>query len=148
MEFVKKVVALAILCGLGFYGYQKYGAYQEQRKAGEITVEKLAQLQPGMTREQVEALLGRPGRVTSGGSIREGGIDKVGQATQFVYYRGDTVMLCFNAQNQLIEVSVGEGHADYYTRQSGEKPFWQNFPPEGFIHNESRPPKEGPITPY
>lgn len=136
MDVIKKLLVIGFLVGAAVVGKQQFEQYNARKKAGEITVEKIAQLKQGMTRDEVVKLFGNPTRESTGGGLRETGTRLAQQTAKYLYYRGNTVMLCLDANGKLIEVVVGENTDDYYSRKKGQKVLWQSFPGDGFIHND------------
>jgi len=126
---------------LGAVGGGVWLLYQRAESAPEIGKAQLDQLREGMSADEVHAILGNPQtRHTDAGTTRETQVDRVSEAKYFEYFRKGTLMLVFNADQQLIEVCVGEDSSEYYKRKAGEKVLWQSYPATGFIHQDVAQP--------
>ena len=135
-SFIRTLIIIGIFGGAAYWGFRYF--MQQTAETPDIGAAQINQLRPGMTPEQVHALLGAPrGTHQNPGTVREGQVDNVERARYFEYYRKGTLMLVYDANQRLIEVCIGETTEEYYDRKGGRRQaLWQSYPDAGFIHQD------------
>jgi len=120
-SFIRTLIIIGIFGGAAYWGFRYF--MQQTAETPDIGAAQINQLRPGMTPEQVHALLGEPrGTHQNPGTVREGQV---------------TLMLVYDANQRLIEVCIGETTEEYYDRKGGRRQaLWQSYPDAGFIHQD------------
>lgn len=134
-----------VVVGGGAFGVMKYMG-NKAAATPKLGSAEINQLQQGMTPEQAQAVLGKPQSSHDGlrGS-REGKLDQAMAASHIEYYRKGTLLLAYDKDQKLIEVTVGETPDEYYQRKEKKvKALWEDYPETGFIHQDVWRPNQGP----
>ncbi len=139
-SFIRTLIIIGIFGGAAYWGFRH--VMQHTTQTPDIGAAQINQLRPGMSPDQVHALLGKArGAHENPGSVRETQVDNVERARYFEYYRKGTLMLVYDANQRLIEVCIGETTEEYYDRTGGRrKALWQSYPDTGFIHQDALRP--------